>query len=244
MRENTGRQTVTTINFTGRYSASTEWTQAEVETMQGFIDDYADAHRENALDPEYLDEYGQADTFEYEVAGLRVVALLVDGAVMTVWAIEDQDIARYHTAARTGRTMRIRYVKPDGAVSRREVEVTSVSLTKAGHIVVRAHDRRKDEGRTFRADRITHTTLHRATAPIRPTKRALAAAFQASRPAVTETPAVSVPAPRTSPETVSYERGVYSTAPGTAAALEAPEEIQDRLAAAYAEDREYLFVTV
>ena len=183
MRINTGRQIITTVNFTDGV-CETEWTPEEHQYAD-IIDSYADAHRENALDPEYLAEYGLAEVFEYELAGLRVVALMIDGKAFTVWTVEDADTARYHTAARTGRTMKIRYVKPSllvqgpAEVSRREIRVSSVRLTKDGHTIVRALDVRKDEERSFRADRITHSTLHRATAPARPTKAALAAAFRA-----------------------------------------------------------------
>lgn len=239
MRENTGRQTVTTINFADGRAAVTEWTRAEADTMQWVIDAYADQHRANLRDVEYLREYGVAEVFEYDLPGLYVTALMVDGEVMTAFAVEDDDITRLHTAARTGRTLRIRYVKPDGSVSRRETVVQSVKLTKAGHVVVRAEDRKADDMRTFRADRITHTTLHRATAPVRPSKAALAAEFRA-----TATPArpVVIPAQRT--ETVQVITDIYSTEPGTAAALEAPEEIQGLIAERYALGHAYAFVTV
>lgn len=228
MRENTGRQTVTQINFVGSDYSEREWTPAEAETMQWMIGAYASDHR----------EVGQV--FEYEEAGLHVTALTVNGRLFAVWAVTEDDVVRYHTAARTGRTLRIRYVKPDGSVSRREIEVTSVSLSKAGHTTVRAHDRKADDGRTFRADRITHTTLHRATAPSRPSKAALAAAFQAHvAPA-----AVTIPAPRKEQETIQSVTDVYLTTPGTAAALEAPEAVQDQIAERYALGHAYAFITI
>lgn len=261
MRENTGRQTVTTINFADGRAAVTEWTKAEADTMQWVIDAYADQHRANLRDVEYLREYGVAEVFEYDLPGLYVTALMVDGEVMTAFAVEDDDITRLHTAARTGRTLRIRYVKPDGSVSRRETVVQSVKLTKAGHVVVRAEDRKADDMRTFRADRITHTTLHRATAPATPSKAALAAEFRATatpaRPVVRSTgydesrnsvwnqldPA-SPARPQTAERTVSVVTDIYSTTPGTAAALEAPEDVQDRIAERYALGYQYAYVTV
>lgn len=60
----------------------------------------------------------------------------------------------------------IRYVKSDGTVSRRTIEVHSFEVTKAGNITLRAWDRRDEEMTTFRLDRITHYTLHRATSKI------------------------------------------------------------------------------
>jgi predicted DNA-binding transcriptional regulator YafY len=247
MRINTGRQIITTINFADGV-CETEWTPEEHQYAD-IIDSYADAHRENAQDPEYLAEYGLAEVFEYELAGLRVVALMIDGKAFTVWTVEDADIARYHTAVRTGRTMAIRYVKTDGSVSRREIRVGSVRRTKDGHTVVRALDVRKDEERSFRADRITHSTLHRATAPARPTKAALAAAFRATVPAGPSHPgwnlldpnSPAVPAPRPALEE-SAEWFLYDTTPGSATALEAPESVQDKLAEAFASGRRYVKV--
>lgn len=249
MRENTGRQIITTVNFADGGAASHEWTPAEVETA--FVQDnvirrYADMHLLNQRDLDYLTEYGYPQVFEYELAGLKVVALFTDGKVDTVFSIEDADIARLHTAARTGRRMTIRYVKPSqvvegpAEVSRRSIVVASVRLTKAGHAIVRAADLKIDEDRSFRADRITHTTLHRSAAPAAtsPSKTTLAADFAARRPAVKAV----IPAQRT--ETVQVITDIYSTEPGTAAALEAPEEIQGLIAERYALGHAYAFVTV
>jgi hypothetical protein len=229
MRENTGRQTVTAVNFVDNAHAETQWTPAEADTMQWVIDAYADQARANAEDPEYIAEWGAPFVWEYEEAGLYVTVLGHDGQVDSVWAVTDDDVVRLHTAARTGRRLSIRYVKEGGQVSRRSLSVSSVRLTKAGHITVRATDLKIDEGRSFRADRITHTTLHRATAtPAAPSKRALAAAF--------------VPAARPADlfESVS---DVYLTTPGTAAALEAPEAVQDRIAERYALGHQFAFIT-
>jgi hypothetical protein len=237
MRINTGRQIITTINFADGV-CETEWTPEELQYAD-IIDSYADAHRENAKDPEYLAEYGLAEVFEYELAGLRVVALMIDGKAFTVWTVEDADTARYHTAARTGRTMAIRYVKTDGSVSRREIRVGSVRRTKDGHTIVRALDVRKDEERSFRADRITHSTLHRATAPARPTKAALAAAFRATVAVAAPVPAFPAPRPALEEQPSWF---LYDTTPGSATALEAPESVQDKLAEAYASGRRYVKV--
>lgn len=225
MRENTGRLIITTVNFgDGHYGneyAATEWSQAEVTEayeQTNVIRVYADQHEQNRHDVEYVEDFGYPQVFEYQEAGLRVVALMHDGKVSTVFSVEDADTARLHTAARTGRRLSIRYVKPSGEVSRRSLSVTSVSLTKAGHVTVRATDLKIDEGRSFRADRITHTTLHRSvTGPAAPSKTALAAEF-AVRPVAT----VTIPAPRPAAEearTVRLTRSGQTgrTIPGTRA---------------------------
>lgn len=175
MRENTGRQIVTTVNFADGAAASHEWTEAEQASL-GIIDAYAEDHLVNNLDANGYRIV--TDVWEYREAGLRVVALVVDGQVETAFSVEDWDVARYHRAVREQRSMTIRYVKADGDVTRRRVEPTSVRLTKDGNIVVRAYDRRRDAERSFRADRITHTTLHRDRFVPAPSKEALAAAFQ------------------------------------------------------------------
>lgn len=56
----------------------------------------------------------------------------------------------------------LRYVDRDGKVSRRAVELHSVEVTANGDVVVRGWCRRRGDVRTFRLDRITHYTLHRA----------------------------------------------------------------------------------
>lgn len=237
MRKNTWRQIITTVNFANDTSAAHEWTQDEVRETGWVIDAYADQHEAAARRTEYVLEFGYPQVFEYHEAGLHVVALLNDGQLASVFVIEDADTARYHTAARTGRTMKIRYTKITGQVSIREIEVASVRLTKQGTTVVRAHDRKADDTRSFRADRISHATLHRATSPARPTKAALAAAFRV-RPVK-----VTLPAPRRAVEE-SAEWDLYNTSPDSAQALEAPESVQDKLAEAFAVGHRYVKVYV
>lgn len=242
MRINTGARTITTFNFAGGQVASHEWTQAEVAEafeQTDVISAYAAQHSRNAHELDYVTEFGYPQVFEYAEAGLRIVALMHDGQLATVFSVEDADTARLHTAARTGRRLSIRYVKPTGEVSRRSLSVSSVRLTKAGFVTVRATDLKIDEGRSFRADRITHTTLHRATAtPAAPSKTALAAEF-AARPVAK----VTLPAPRQE-ETISVVCDVYLTTPGTATALEAPEAVQDRLAERWALGHQHAFINV
>jgi WYL domain len=242
MRENISRQTVTTTNFvsyTGRTeAASSTWTAEQAAGSAELLETYKESFLSDDLDGDGYQV--RTEVFEYEQPGLRVIALMEDGAILTVFTVEDTDIARYHTAARTGRVLRVRYAKPSqivqgpAEVTRRDVEVQRVWVSKAGHVMVTAYDRRRDDTRSFRADRITHTTLHRQTTPVRPSKAALAAAFQAQAPSVS----VTIPAPRTAVEE-SAAWYLYSTQPGTAAALEAPEAVQDELAEAFALGRRY-----
>lgn len=64
-------------------------------------------------------------------------------------------------AMAAGRAVTIRYIRKDGVVSRRRIEIHSVQVTSAGNITFRAWDHRDEEMTTFRLDRITHYTLHR-----------------------------------------------------------------------------------
>lgn len=60
-----------------------------------------------------------------------------------------------------GRAVTIRYVKANGEVSRRKIEIHAIEVTSAGDIVLNVFDHRSAERHTFRLDRITHYTLHR-----------------------------------------------------------------------------------
>lgn len=64
-------------------------------------------------------------------------------------------------AMAAGRAVTIRYIKENGEVSRRRIEIHSFQVTKAGNFTIRAWDHRDEEMTTFRVDRITHYTLHR-----------------------------------------------------------------------------------
>lgn len=66
-------------------------------------------------------------------------------------------------AMAAGRAVTIRYIREDGEVSRRRVEIHSFQVTKAGNITFRAWDHRDEEMTTFRIDRVTHYTLHRTS---------------------------------------------------------------------------------
>ncbi|TQN30747.1 WYL domain-containing protein [Haloactinospora alba] len=65
-------------------------------------------------------------------------------------------------AAEATRAVTLRYVKENGEVSRRAVELHAVEVTAAGDIVLRAFDRRSGATRSFRLDRVTHFRIHRA----------------------------------------------------------------------------------
>lgn len=74
-----------------------------------------------------------------------------------------QTTRRDLTAAMTDRrAVTIGYRKPTGEESRRTVEIAEIRDTKAGDVVMIAWDRSVSQRRTFRLDRITGYTLHRA----------------------------------------------------------------------------------
>lgn len=60
------------------------------------------------------------------------------------------------------RSVTIRYIKENGEVSRRRIDIYSVQVTKAGNVTLTTWDHRDQELTTFRLDRITHYTLHRS----------------------------------------------------------------------------------
>jgi predicted DNA-binding transcriptional regulator YafY len=66
------------------------------------------------------------------------------------------------SAAEAGRAVKIRYIREDGQVSRRSIEITAIRVTLAGDFLIEAMDRRDGDKTSFRLDRITNYTLHRA----------------------------------------------------------------------------------
>lgn len=188
MQKNTGTQAITTFNFAGGWHAESDaWTKEQVETWgESLVDDFAEAHRENETDDSYTTEYGQAQTFEYEVPGMRVVVLLTGGTVMTAWTIENADAARIAKAARREQPVTITYTKADGTETVRTIEPTGLKTTKAGDTLILAMDRLSGEKRSFRLDRVSAYTVHRTRRTVRteapaPTKADLWARFQAER---------------------------------------------------------------
>lgn len=75
-------------------------------------------------------------------------------------------LAHFLGAMANQRAVSIRYVKENGEISRRTIEVYGIEVSKAGNVLVKAWDRRDEEPTTFRLDRITHYTLHRAASAI------------------------------------------------------------------------------
>lgn len=177
MRENTGSRTVATVNIiNGTASDEAIWTPEQADMaewhMQGMIDSHLAMGRE-------LEE--NTEVWEYDLPGLFVLVLVLDGEAATFVSVVDDDLARVHTALRTGRELSIRYVKPSGEVSRRRVRPQSLFISKAGQEVLRAEDDRRDgEVRSFRWDRVTATTLHRSVRRSAPSKAALAESFTAA----------------------------------------------------------------
>ncbi len=71
-------------------------------------------------------------------------------------------LAHLLDAMAAGRAVTIRYTRKDGVVSRRRIEIHSFRVTSAGNITLYAWDERDQEMTTFRVDRISAYTLHRA----------------------------------------------------------------------------------
>lgn len=186
MQKTTGTQAITTVNFTGGFYAESEaWTAKQVATWgEALVDGFAEAHRQNEDDADYTETYGAAQTFEYEVPGARIVALLTGGRLMTVWIIENKDAVRIARAARREQPVTVTYTKADGTETVRTIEPTGLKLTQAGDTLVIAMDRLSGEKRSFRLDRVSAYTVHRTRRTVRteapaPAKADLWASFQA-----------------------------------------------------------------
>lgn len=63
----------------------------------------------------------------------------------------------------TARAVKIRYVKENGEVSRRSIEIHGFRVSAAGNVTVECYDRKSNDRHSFRLDRITDYTLHRAS---------------------------------------------------------------------------------
>lgn len=68
------------------------------------------------------------------------------------------DLAR---AMDNRRPVTITYVKAEGEITIRTIEIQDLKTTKAGAIIARAADRQSGEMRTWRLDRIVSYTCHR-----------------------------------------------------------------------------------
>jgi predicted DNA-binding transcriptional regulator YafY len=74
----------------------------------------------------------------------------------------DQMLTHLIMAMDAQRAVKIRYVKENGEVSRRSIEIHYIKVTSAGNVTIECHDRKSGERHSFRVDRITHYTLHRS----------------------------------------------------------------------------------
>lgn len=218
MNKNLGTQTITTWNFVDNDVAGYVWTESDYPSAE-YVGFYADAHRENATDSEYLAEYGQAETFEYDVPGLHVVALLVDGALMTVFEVADDMIVKLTKAVRKQQPVTIGYTKQyDGESTVRTVEPTSLKITKTGNTVMGGRDRRSGEYRSFRVDMIADYTVHRSAFVVDDARAGLIAQARAAKK--TEQESAKVDAIAEGPVRVESVRKGWTgqTVPGTLAA--------------------------
>lgn len=160
MRKHTASRTVTTVNFVTlpgeTTAASCTWSSRDDVRI---VDEYASMHLENNLDAHgYRVE---VEVFEYNLPGLRVVALVENGTVLTAFVVEDDTAARLHTAVRRQRPVTITYVNAEGDELVRTIEPHSLRTTKAGDVIVKALDRKSAEHRSFRLDRVLAYTVHR-----------------------------------------------------------------------------------
>lgn len=296
MRENTATRTATTYPL---MQLDPQFASLDAETKAEMAQPYVWPTVEKA--EATVDRMVNQNGFEHEMyvmPGQTFHVFYVKGSVLIVIVIEDDDLTRVHTALMTGRELSIRYVKADGEVTRRRVQPQSLRFSKAGDAILRATDNRRDgESRSFRWDRVTHTTLHRTVRRPAPGKSALWAEFERTLPTATVGEyATAVTAPAITGQVRHTRRDytgvvvegsraysasgwsvivkldadhahltpsgtvrasedeleawviavtdVYDTTPGTPAALEASEAVQDQLAERYARGYRYAFITV
>jgi hypothetical protein len=182
MQKNTGTETATTYVLPTRQISQLSETDRASLTAPYHWASAADARAA-------IDRMVNTNGFEYaryEAPGLEVFALYVDGEILTVIVIEDDTVARLHTAVRRERPVTITYTKADGTETLRTIEPHSLRTTNAGDVIVKAADRDSGEMRTFRADRISAYTVHRSRFTVRleapaPSKAELAEQFRAGR---------------------------------------------------------------
>jgi predicted DNA-binding transcriptional regulator YafY len=95
-----------------------------------------------------------------------------------------------NTALDRQRPVTLTYVKKNGEITVRTVEIFEIRTTKKGAIILRGMDRQSGEARTFIPTSITAYTVHRGTYQV---------------PVPTEETPAPVPAPRTPAAYVAYE---------------------------------------
>lgn len=192
MRKNTGSRTATTFNLPNVMHES--WDPEDIaDLVKPYV--WPTVERAEAT----IDRMINVNGFRYvqhEAPGLSVFAVTDRyGHVRTIIVIEDDTAAKLHRAIRREQPVTATYVKADGEETVRTIEPTSLSLTKAGDVIVKAADRLSGERRTFRLDRIRTYTVHRSAFTVRteapaPSKAELAAEFRSVREfTVTEPPA-------------------------------------------------------
>lgn len=227
MRKTTGTRTVETTNFVyyptrqASFTATSRWTPEQAASAESTLELFTESFLMNDLDANGYKVV--TEVFEYELPGLRVIALVENGTVLTVFTVSDDTASKLHRAVRKQFPVTVTYVTAEGEETVRTIEPRSLKLTRTGAVIVKALDRKSGEHRSFRLDRVLAYTVHRTR-------------FLVPVPAK----ASAVPAP----EVIRVVTDVYSTEPGTAASLEAPETIQDRIAERFALGHQYAFVTV
>jgi len=172
MNKNTNSRTATTYNLlSATYESWSTYTWPTVDQAETTVDRMVN-----------INGFSYA---QYEVAGLSVFAVTDEqGHVQAVIAIEDDVAAKLHKAVRKAQPVTVTYVKADGEETVRTIEPTSLSLTKAGDVIVKAADRKSGDRRSFRLDRVRTYTIHRTAFTVRmdtsaPGKAELVQAFQA-----------------------------------------------------------------
>lgn len=229
MRKTTDTRTATTFTLADQhpnFASMDAETQAEISAP--YVWESEDKARACIRT---LVEVNEFEHTEHTAPGLEVHAFYVLGEMLILVVIEDDDAARLHAAVRKQQPVTVTYVKADGDEVVRTIEPRSLKTTQSGDVIVKALDRKSGEHRSFRADRIRAYTVHRSHFVI--TEEYVSVITEARRVA-------SAPAP----VLVVSEWDVYSTVPGTAAALEAPEHVQDQIAEAYALGKLSAFVSV
>lgn len=158
MNKNTGSRTVETTNLAGGESATVRWDKRYVTQADEIIADHSAAHLETYLD---VDGYREdVQVWEYTLPGLRVVALVRNGDVETVFSVSDDMISKLHLAVRRQRPVTITYQGSDGPAVR-TVEPRAVALNKQGEAYLRTLERESGQHRSYTVAKIIEYTVHR-----------------------------------------------------------------------------------
>lgn len=158
MNKNTGSRTVETTNLIDGYAATARWTKEQAAQAEEFIAGSGDAHLETYLDANGYRE--DVQVWEYTLPGLRVTALVRNGAVETVFMVSDDMISKLHTAVRRQRPVTITYQGEDGPAVR-TVEPRAVALNKQGEAYLRTLERESGQHRSYTVAKILAYTVHR-----------------------------------------------------------------------------------